>query len=107
MQRGEIYRIHQPPNDTKKYRAFVIVSRQSLIDSRFSMVICAPVYTNGQGLATQVNIGPNEGLKHDSWIHCDNLASIPKSDLTQYVGSLSSSKLKSLGRALQIALDLF
>jgi mRNA interferase MazF len=107
MRRGEIYRVHQPPHDTKRYRAFVVASRQSLIDSRFSTVICAPVYTNGQNLATQVSVGPEEGLKHASWIHCDNLASISKSDLTHYVGSLSDAKMRNLDRALRIALDLF
>ena len=107
MRRGEIYRIHQPPNDTKRHRAFVVVSRQSLIESRFSSVICAPVYTNGQDLATQVSVGPDEGLKHPSWVHCDNLSSILKSDLTHYLGSLSDVKIRRLDRALQIALGLF
>jgi mRNA-degrading endonuclease toxin of MazEF toxin-antitoxin module len=37
---------------------------------------------------------------------CDNLVSIPKSELSNYVGSLSSLKLAELERALKIALDL-
>ncbi|MGA2169922.1 MAG: type II toxin-antitoxin system PemK/MazF family toxin [Terracidiphilus sp.] len=106
MRRGDLYRVYQPPGDTKQYRAFVIVSRQALIDARFPMVICAPVYTNGSGLSTQVSVGPNEGLKHESWILCDNLTSILKSALTQYVGSLSSEKLAEVNRALSMALDL-
>jgi len=77
-----------------------------LLDSRFSTVICAPVFTGGQSLSTQVQIGVDEGMKHPSWIACDNLVSIEKSVLTQYVGSLSSSKLSELNRALAIALGL-
>jgi mRNA interferase MazF len=69
-------------------------------------VICAPVFTNRNGLSTQVNVGPDEGLKHESWILCDNLASVPKSDLTQFVGSLSQAKLAEVDRALAMALDL-
>jgi mRNA interferase MazF len=106
MRRGEIYRVYQPPRDTKQYRAFVIVSRQALIDARFPKVICAPVYTNGSGLATQVSIGQNQGLKHECWILCDDLTSILKSALTQYVGSLSREKLAEVDRALALALDL-
>jgi mRNA interferase MazF len=106
MRRGELYRLHNPPGDPKRHRAFVVVSRQSLIDARFPTVICAPVYTNGYGLSTQVSVGLDEGLKHASWIACDNLASIPKSDLTQYLGSLSKQKLAELDRALLMALDL-
>lgn len=106
MRRGEFYRIYQPPNDTKQYRVFVIVSRQALIEARFPTVICAPVNTNGNGLSTQVSVGPNEGLKHQSWILCDNLTSIPKYALTNYVGSLSSERIVEIDRALSMALDL-
>lgn len=94
MTRGELYRVHKPGGDSKQYRTFVVVSRQVLIDSRFSTVVCAPVFTSGEGLSTQVAVGPDEGMKHESWIMCDNLVSLRKADLTQYVGSLSPSKLK-------------
>jgi len=107
MQRGEIYRVHRPPRDPKRHRCFVVAGRQALIDARFPTVVCAPIYTNGSGLSTQVAIGPDEGLKHASWIFCDDLASIEKSDLTQYVGSLGPVKLRELNRALMLALDLF
>ena len=76
------------------------------MDSRYPWMVCAPVFTEGQGLATQVSVGIQEGLKHDSWIHCDNLRSIEKSVLTQWVGSLSREKLRKLNYALAVALDL-
>ncbi|MGA7884826.1 MAG: type II toxin-antitoxin system PemK/MazF family toxin [Acidobacteriaceae bacterium] len=106
MRRGELYRVFKPGADPKQYRTFVVVSRQALIESRFSTVICAPVYSEGQGLLTQVAVGVEEGLRHDSWIMCDNLASLRKSDLTQYVGSLPPRKALELDRALAAALEL-
>ena len=106
MRRGDLYRVFKPGGDPKQYRTFAIVSRAALIDSRFSTVICAPVFTNGEGLSTQVTIGPEEGLKHSSWIMCDNLVSLRKSDLTNYVGSLSRTKLSEVNDALKMALDL-
>ena len=106
MRRGELYRVYKPGADPKRYRTFVVVSRQVLIDSRFSTVICAPVFTSGEGLSTQVAVGVDEGLKHASWIMCDNLRSLPKTDLTQFVGTLSSSKLSELDRALRIAVGV-
>ena len=106
MRRGELYRVFKPERDPKQYRFFVIVSRPALIESRFSTVICAPVFSNGEGLSTQVAIGPDEGMKHSSWIMCDNLVSVRKSELTDYVGLLSSSKLTELDEALKKALDL-
>jgi mRNA interferase MazF len=106
MRRGELYRVLRRGADPKRYRSFAVVSRQVLIDSRFSTVICAPVFSSGEGLSTQVAVGPDEGLKHESWIVCDNLVSLLKSDLTQYVGSLSPAKLSELNRALKMALGL-
>lgn len=107
MKRGELYRVEHPSaRDPKKYRVFVVVSRQVLIGSRFSTVICAPIYTAYDALSTQVPVGPGEGLKHESSIHCDELVSLSKSALTNFIGTLSPQKIKALNHALQIALDL-
>ncbi|MGC2109836.1 MAG: type II toxin-antitoxin system PemK/MazF family toxin [Candidatus Korobacteraceae bacterium] len=107
MRRGDLYRVYKPGgHDPKQYRTFVVVSRQALIDSKFPTVICAPVFSNGQGLSTQVSVDTSEGLKHTSWIICDNLASVAKAELTNYIGSLSSAKFQEVERALKMALDL-
>ena len=107
MKRGELYRVMRSSSrDPKKFRVFVSVSRQILIDSQFSTVICAPVYSSYEGLSTQIPVGIDEGLKHDSSIHCYELISLPKSMLTNYVGKLSPKKLHLLERALKIALQL-
>lgn len=106
MKRGELYRVFKPGGDTKLYRTFVVVSRQTLIDSKFPSLVCAPVMTVGQGLASQVAIGIEEGMKHESWIHCDDLRSIQKNMLTQWIGTLSPAKMRKLDYALTVALDL-
>lgn len=107
MKRGELYRVYKgSPHNPKKFRIFVIVSRQVLIDSKFSTVICAPIYSSYDGLSTQVKIGIEEGLKHDSSIHCDELVSIPKSALRHYVGSLVPEKLELLDDALKVAVGV-
>ena len=84
----------------------MIVGRQIVIDSAFSTVTCAPVYSVRHGLSTQVPVGVDEGLKHDSAIHCDELVSLPKSALTDFVGTLSETKLEALRAALAIALEI-
>jgi mRNA interferase MazF len=45
-------------------------------------------------------------LKHDSSIHRDELVSLPKSVLTDYVGSLSAEKVADLSKALRLAMDV-
>jgi mRNA interferase MazF len=89
MRRGDLYRVYKGnENETKDFRVFVVVSRQVLIDSKFSTVICAPVYTNHDGLTTQVLIGSEFGLKKDSSIH------------------FSDTKIQELDQAIKIALEL-
>lgn len=77
-----------------------------LIESRFSTVMCVPVYTAYDGLATQVPVGVAEGLTHESSLHCDEVVSLQKAVLTDYVGALSPQKISELNRALRVALDL-
>ena len=106
MRRGEVYRVHRPGDDPKQFRSFVLVSRQTLIDSRFPTVTCAPIFSRGHGFSTQVEIGIDEGLKHASWIFCDNLISLRKTELTNFIGTLRHSKIAELDRALKMALAL-
>ena len=107
MKRGELYRVANPSTkDPKKSRVFVVVSRQVLIDSRFSTVICAPIYSTHDSLSTQVMVGVDEGLKHESSVHCDELISMPKSFLTNFIESLSPQKMEEVNRALSITLDI-
>jgi mRNA interferase MazF len=107
VNRGELYRVRHPSSaDPKRSRVFVVVSRQAVVDSRFSSVICAPVYSARHGLSSQVAVGVDDGLKHDSAIHCDELVSLPKAALTDYVGTLSPERIAQLNRALAVALDL-
>ncbi len=76
MRRGELYRVFRPSRD----------------DPRRSRVL--------------VLVGVDEGLKQPSAIHCDALVSLPKSTLTNYVGTLPPAKIPQLDRALAIALGL-
>ena len=85
----------------------MVVSRQVLRDTaEYGTLICAPVTSSRAGLGTQVLIGPAEGLKQPSAIHCDGLVSLPRSVLTDYVGSLGPQKMAALHIALKVALEL-
>ena len=105
MKRGDLFRVRHPGRgDPKRSRVFVVVSRQTLLDSRFSTAICAPVYGRRDGLSTQVEVAVDEGLKHESSINCDALVSVPKASLTDWLGTLSPELTTALDRALRIAL---
>jgi mRNA interferase MazF len=107
LKRGELYRVRHPSRqDPKRFRVFAVVSRQALIDSRFSTVMCVPAYAAYDGLATQVQVGVEEGLAHESSLHCDEVVSLAKGVLADYVGTLSPRKVAALNSALRVALDL-
>jgi mRNA interferase MazF len=107
LRRGAIYRVRQPQHgDPKKSRCFAVVSRQDLLDSKANRVLCAPINTSGVGLLTEVLVGVDEGLKHDSVINCDQITRLEKSMLTDYIGALSQAKLKLLRAALVVAFDI-
>ena len=81
MTRGELYRVAHPSSrDPKRSRVFVVVSRQVLIGSHFSTVICAPIYS------------VHDGLKHESSIHCDELVSLPKVSLNKFYWDTAPSE---------------
>jgi mRNA interferase MazF len=107
LRRGEIYRVRQPQHgDPKKSRCFAVVSRQDLLDSKANRVLCAPINTSGVGLSSEVQVGVDEGLTHDSVINCDQITRLEKGMLTDYIGVLSLAKLKQLRSALAVALDI-
>lgn len=107
MRRGDLYLVQRANAlDPRKQRVYVVVSRQLVVDSRFSTVVLAPVYSRHDGFSTQVCIGVDEGMKHESSIHCDELMTLVKSRLTQLVGRLGGTKIKELNAALVEALDL-
>lgn len=107
MKRGDLYLVKHPSSrDPRKQRAFLIVSRQVLIDSRYSTVICAPVYSAYDGLATQVPLDSSDGMKRECSAHCDELVSLPKAMLTNFIGALSRQKLELLNIALLVAMGI-
>jgi mRNA interferase MazF len=105
MKWGDLYRVYRGSrHDPKDHRVFVVVSRQDLVDNTFSSVICAPIYSKYGAVDTQVEIGVEEGMKHDYAVYCDELISIPQSLLANYIGSLSAAKMEAVNAALRIAL---
>ena len=107
LRRGEVYRVRQPQHgDPKKSRCFVIVSRQELVDSKAHRILCAPVNSEGFGLATEVPVGEPEGLEHASVVNCDQLTRLEKGLLTDFIGKLSAQKLLQLRTALRVALSV-
>lgn len=108
MRRGEIYRTQEKvPERGYKPGFYVVVSRNFVASNEdISTVVCAPVYSEILGLRSEVLLGVEDGLPHDSAIRCDFLTLLFKRKLTHFVGTLPASKVKELNRALRYALEL-
>lgn len=108
MTRGEVYRTRERvPERGAKPGFYVVVSRQFVLDNEdLSTAICAPVYGEMLGLASEVVIGQEEGLPRTSAVRCDFLMLMFKRKLATLAGRLSSAKLRELDAALACALDL-
>ena len=108
MKRGEIYRTQEKtPERGHKPGFYVVVSRNFIArNDDVSTVICAPVYSEILGLRSEVVLGVEDDLPHESAIRCDFLTLMFKRKLTHFVGTLSATKLKELDNALQYALEL-
>lgn len=108
MKRGEIYRTQEEiPERGYKPGFYVVVSRNFVAgNDDVSTVVCAPVYSEVLGLRSEVILGPEDGLPHESSIRCDFLTLMFKRKLTHVVGTLPANKLKELNHALRYALEI-
>jgi mRNA-degrading endonuclease toxin of MazEF toxin-antitoxin module len=106
--RGDVYRTRERSLERgNKPGFYVVVSREFIAQNDdVSTVICAPVYSEVLGLATEVIVGDTEGLPRVCAVRCDFLTLMFKSKLAHFVASLSPSRIAQLDKALAIALGL-
>ena len=85
-----------------KKRPVLVLSRQQVI-GLLHTVIVAPVTSTIRGAPSEVVIGIDEGLRHDSAINLDHVQTVEQARLRCYLGSLSTEKMRQVCRALAVA----
>jgi len=98
--RGEIwlYRFKSPD----KRRPVLILSRSEVIPLLHTVMV-APVASTRRGAPSEVPVGVNEGLKHDSAVNLDYVQTVERARLVFYVGSLNAPQMRLVCRGLAIA----
>ena len=88
-----------------KPRPVLILTRQT-VRSRMSSVTVAPITGRVRGLATEVAVGPANGLDQHSVVSCDNSTTIRAALLGRHIGVLLPSQEDDLTAAILAAFDL-
>jgi mRNA interferase MazF len=101
LTRGEIwlYRFKSPD----KQRPVLILTRPEMIRVLNTVTVAALTRTI-RGVASEVVVGEECGLKEPSAINLHHLFTIPQEGLQRFVGSVSESTMHAVRRALLYAL---
>ncbi|MDD5082733.1 MAG: type II toxin-antitoxin system PemK/MazF family toxin [Dehalococcoidales bacterium] len=103
MRRGEIWWVEMPPPVGR--RPVLLLSRNEAYAIR-ELVTVAPVTTRIRRIASEVNLGSEDGLPQQCVANLDTITTIAKSSLQERLTVLSSDKLKEVEAALHFALGL-
>jgi mRNA interferase MazF len=98
--RGEIWLLDRPKPD--KRRPVLVLSRPSLIRLLHTVTV-ASVTRTLRGSPTEVELGVDEGLKQTSCVNLCNVFTVPRHDLSTFVGTVAPDKMAMVCAALAIA----
>jgi mRNA interferase MazF len=100
VSRGEVWTYSFKERD--KRRPVVVLSRNEAIDV-LTTVLVAPVTSTIRDLPSQVVIGTNEGLDHDSAVSLDHVQCVDRKRLIRRLGRLPPARMREVCAALAVA----
>jgi mRNA interferase MazF len=100
VKRGEIWMFDFSRPD--KRRPVLVLTRPEVIELLHTVMV-APITSSIRGAPSEVVVGVDEGLKHDSAVNLDHVQTVEKSRLKRFVGTLSPQKMNAVCRALAVA----
>lgn len=93
-----MYRFKAPD----KRRPVVVLSRQEVIPLLHTVMV-APITSTRRGSPSEVALGQEEGLKHESAASLDHVQTVEQSRLVVFVGTVPVAKMRRICQALAIA----
>jgi len=100
VKRGDIWMYAFAKPD--KRRPVLIISRQSVIPL-LRTVMVAPITSAIHGVPSEVLVGPEHGLKHESAANLDHVQTVDRSRLSTFIGHLGDELMDEVCRALAVA----
>ncbi len=100
ISRGEIWTyVFRAPD---KRRPVLVLTRQEVIGLLHTVMV-APITSTILGAPSEVLVGVDEGLKHNSAVNLDHIQTVEQSRLAGRLGHLGPAKMRGVCRALAIA----
>lgn len=97
--RGEVWFADVPG---EKRRPVLVLTRDP-IGRYLHSVICAPITSTVRGLSTEVAVGTDEGLAHDSVVNFDNTFLLARTRLVRKLGKAGQDVMERVCAALTAA----
>ena len=85
-----------------KRRPVLVLTRQEVIGLLHTVMV-APITSTLHGAPSEVLIGVDEGLRHDSAVNLDHVQTVEQSRLVGRIGHVGPAKMRLVCRALAIA----
>ena len=102
MKRGEVYWYTLRPPD--KRRRVLILTRTTVL-AYLTGVTVAPLTTTIRGIASEVVLSPEEdGVAEDCAVNTDNLQTIQKANLGDFITELSDERMREVRAAIEFSL---
>jgi mRNA interferase MazF len=100
ISRGEIwtYTFREPD----KRRPVLVLTREEVIGLLHTVMV-APITSTIRGAPSEVIVGVDEGLRHESAVNLDHVQTVEQARLTRRLGQVSPAKMREICRALAIA----
>jgi len=99
--RAEIWLYAFPKPDRR--RPVLVLTRQEVIGHLHTVTV-APITSTVRGIASEVPVGTEVGLKGPSAINLDHVATVPREGLQSYVGAVTPEQMERVRVALLFAL---
>ena len=99
--RGDIRLFRFPEPD--KQRPVLVLTHDSIID-RLSRITVAPVTSTIRGVASEVVLGSDDGMKDACAVNLHNIVTVPRAGLGRLVVSLDARKMDQVCSAIAFAL---
>ena len=110
MKRGDIFSLYLHTNSGSVQsgrRPVIIISNNT--GNRFSktIIVCSITSADKKSLPTHLDISTNGGLKKPSIVLCEQILTVNKSDLKQYIGTVTDKRiLNRLNKCIQLSLGI-